>query len=166
MNAPDLSPEPGWSPPGPLLSRIYGPQRKVPSFVSGEPEGDRIRVAYYRRDDDGALVGKAWFGPGCEGPPRHAHGGSMSALMDEVLGFAGWEAGHPVMAAQLVVDFRNLLPLGIVTRFEGHVESVAGRKVRTRGRLWDGDSTVFAEATGLFLIVRPEVLEELRKHVP
>jgi hypothetical protein len=29
-------------------------------------------VRYFRRDADGALVGKAWYGKGAAGPPGHA----------------------------------------------------------------------------------------------
>ena len=81
--------EVGWTPIDPLGS--VGTGR---SFVSGEPDGDRLRVCYYRRDRDGALVGKIWFGPGAEGPPGHAHGGSMAAVLDEAMGAGAWLAGH------------------------------------------------------------------------
>lgn len=83
-----------------------------PSFVSGDPFGNRIRVRYFKRERDGALVGKVWFGPGAEGPPGHAHGGSMAAVLDEALGAAAWMSGHPVVAAKLVTVFRRMLPLG------------------------------------------------------
>jgi len=60
------APEEGWTPIEPLVS--VGTGR---SFVSGDPEGDRLRVRYFRRARDGALVGRVWFGPGAEGPPGH-----------------------------------------------------------------------------------------------
>src|SRR5687767_9779706 len=94
------------------------------SFVSGDPESKLIRVRYFRRDADGALVGTAWFGDAVEGPPGHAHGGSIAALMDEAMGLAAWVAGHTVVAGKISVEFLRMVPLGRVARFECHVESV------------------------------------------
>lgn len=96
--------EVGWTPIEPLES--VGTGR---SFVSGEPSGDRLRVRYYRRERDRALVGKIWFGPGAEGPPGHAHGGSMAAVLDEAMGAGAWLAGHAVVAAKLTINFRRML---------------------------------------------------------
>ena len=53
-------------------------------FVSGEPDGNRFRVRYFR-DQGQQLKARIWFGPETEGPPWHAHGGSMAGVLDEVL---------------------------------------------------------------------------------
>ena len=82
------------------------------TFVSGDPSGHRLNVRYYLRSADGVLRAKVLFGPGTQGPPGHAHGGSMAALLDEAMGGAAWLAGHPVVAAQLNIKFSRMLPLG------------------------------------------------------
>lgn len=143
--------EVGWTPIEPLES--IGTGR---SFVSGEPNGDRLRVRYYRRDRDGALVGKVWFGPGAEGPPGHAHGGSMAAVLDEAMGAGAWLAGHAVVAANLTVNFRRMLSLENEVLLETWVERVDGKKVMTRGRLVDRDGEVYAEGEGLFISIGGE----------
>lgn len=120
-------------------------------FVSGEPEGDRYRVRYFRNADQ-ALRARIWFGPETEGPPGHAHGGSMAAVMDEVLGLAAWAAGYPVVVGNLNVHFRNLLPLEQVVTVESEVLSAAGRKVMVRGRICSGDR-VYAEADCLCITI-------------
>ncbi len=150
--------EPGWSPVNPLLA--VGTLR---SFVSGEPAGDRLRVRYFRRDQDDALVGKVWFGPGAEGPPGHAHGGSIAAVLDEATGCAAWLAGHSVVAARLTIEFRRLLPLGTLATLEAWVEHTDGRKVATRGRLLGAGGEPFAEAEGLFIILPHERFRSLGK---
>jgi acyl-coenzyme A thioesterase PaaI-like protein len=144
--APEVVPEPGWTPIDPL--RLEGGPR---SFVSGEPAGDRLRVRYFRRERDGRLVGRAWFGPGAQGPPGHAHGGSMAAVLDEAMGAAAWMEGHLVVAVRLATSFQRMLPLGTDALLEAWVERVEGRKVWTLGRLVDGDGEAFAEADALFL---------------
>lgn len=99
------------------------------------------------------MVGRAWFGPETEGPPGHAHGGSMAAVLDETLGAAAWAAGHPVVVASLKVDFRAMLPLGTDATFETWIESIDGRKVHTRGRLTSPTGDVFAEGRALCIVI-------------
>lgn len=139
--------EPGWQALEPLAPQT------MRSFVSGDPAGQRLRVRYFRRLDDGALVGRVWFGPDAQGPPGHAHGGSMAAVLDEAMGAGAWLAGHTVVAAHIGVDFRAMLPLGTIAIVETWVEDIDGRKVATRGRLSDSTGKVFAESDGLFIAI-------------
>jgi acyl-coenzyme A thioesterase PaaI-like protein len=145
LDVPELTGEEGWLD----LRRDMWPD-KGPSFVSGD-RGDRLRVKYFRNQATGHLVGKVWFGPGTQGPPGHAHGGSMAALLDEVMGTAAWISGHPVLAASIKIDFRNTIPLQTVAFFEGWVDAVDGKKVTTRAKLLGPDGKVFAEGEGLFI---------------
>jgi acyl-coenzyme A thioesterase PaaI-like protein len=150
MTAPEVVPDPGWIPVKPF--RLEGGRG---SFVTGDPEGDRLRVRYFRRPSDGRLMGRAWFGPGAQGPPGHAHGGSIAAVLDEAMGAASWLEGHLVVAVQLNTSFRVMLPLGTDAYLEAWVEGADGRKVRTRSRLYS-EGTTFAEAEGLFLEIDAE----------
>jgi acyl-coenzyme A thioesterase PaaI-like protein len=111
-------------------------------FVSGEPEGNRFRIRYYQ--DNQQLKARIWFGPETEGPPGHAHGGSMAAVLDEVLGLAAWAAGYPIVVGNLNVSFRNLLPLKQVVTVESRVISAQGRKIMVHGSICSGEK-VFAE---------------------
>lgn len=162
--APPVVAEEGWTPVRPL--RIEGGRG---SFVSGDPEGDTLRVAYFRRRSDDRLVGRAWFGPGSQGPPGHAHGGSTAAVLDECMGAAAWLAGHAVVAAHIEVDFRTMLPLGTDAFFEAWVESVDGRKVDCRARLYarggDGAERDLAASSGLFLTLPMERFRALLDEV-
>lgn len=107
-------------------------------FVSGEPDGDRYRVRYYR-NPAGELRARVWFGPETEGPPGHAHGGAMAAVLDEVLGLAAWAAGYPIVVGNLNVSFKQLLPLQRVVTVESEVVSAIGRKVLVHGRICSGE---------------------------
>lgn len=112
-------------------------------FVSGDPEGNRFRVRYYR-DPAQQLRARIWFGPETEGPPGHAHGGAIAAVLDEVLGLAAWNAGYPIVVGNLNVGFRSLLPLQQVVTVETDIISAAGRKVMVHGRICRNE-TVYAE---------------------
>ena len=134
----DLSGEPGWTPFD--APSLVGESLR---FVSGDPEGNRFRVRYYR-DEEQQLNARIWFGPEVEGPPGNAHGGSMAAVLDEVLGLAAWAAGYPIVVGNLNVSFRNLLPLQKVVTVESRVVSAEGRKVTVHGRIFC-EQTVYAE---------------------
>jgi acyl-coenzyme A thioesterase PaaI-like protein len=147
---PEIQPLEGWQPVNPFAS--LGATR---SFVSGEEDDRRLRVAYFRRERDSAIVGRVWFGPGTEGPPGCAHGGSVAAVLDEAMGAAAWHAGHSVLAARLTVDFRQLVTLGTDAVLETWVDRVEGRKVTTRGRLTSEAGEIYAESEGLFIMLDP-----------
>lgn len=142
----DLSGEQGW-----MLFDAPALVGESLRFVSGDPEGDRFRISYFR-DADQHLHARIWFGPETQGPPGHAHGGSIAAVMDEALGLAAWAAGYPVVVGNLNVSFRNLLPLEQVVTLESEVVSVDGRKIMVHGRLFSGD-TLYAEGQCLCITI-------------
>lgn len=142
----DLKGEDGWTPfDAPAL---VGESLR---FVSGEPEGNRFRARYYR-DGTGQLTARIWFGPETEGPPGHAHGGSIAAVLDEVLGLAAWAAGYPIVVGNLNVSFRTLLPLQKVVTVETDIVSAEGRKVMVHGRVFCGKA-VYAEGECLCITI-------------
>jgi acyl-coenzyme A thioesterase PaaI-like protein len=122
------------------------------SFVSDDPLGDRLRVVYFRKPGEPILRAKVWFGPGTEGPPGYAHGGSVAAALDEAIGAAAWMHGHRVVVARIAVDFRSPVPLGTDASIESSVVEVDGRKIRCRARMKNGE-TLLAEAEGLCITV-------------
>ncbi len=121
------------------------------SFVSGDPDSQAIRVRYFKKD--GAFAGRAWFGPHCEGPPAHAHGGSQAALLDEGMGAVAWASGYSVVAAKIEINFRAPLPIGSVLTMWCEIEKVDGRKIYSKARLEDDQGLVFSEGAGLFVVV-------------
>jgi len=155
LTPPPVTPEPGWHAfmPFPELASRE-------SFVQGGESTHRLRLAYFKRDSDDHLVGRAWFGPETQGPPGHAHGGAMSAVMDETLGAAAWAAGHKVVVARLTVDFRLMVELGTDATFETWVERVDGRKVLTRGRLLSPSGDLVAEGHAVCVVLRDEHFEK------
>lgn len=155
--AADLSPESDWVDFRTPFDDL------VPSFVRDEPGGQALRAHYYKTQNDSKLVGKAWFGPLAKGPPGHAHGGSQAALLDDAMGTAAWLAGFSVVAAQITIQFRSMLPLQKNVRVEAWVERVEGRKVFTRGKVFFGSDEVYSEGEGLFIALTEETMETLRR---
>ena len=144
-----LQGEPGWTPfDAPAL---VGETLK---FVSGDQTGNRFRVRYFL-DQDQMLVARVWFGPVTEGPPGHAHGGSIAAVLDEVLGLAAFAAGHRIVVGNLNISFRQLLPIQTVVQVNTRLVSVINRKVTVHGEICSlMDETVYASGECLCIKLR------------
>jgi acyl-coenzyme A thioesterase PaaI-like protein len=124
-------------------------------FVSGDQTGNRFRMNYFR-DTEQNLVARVWFGPVTEGPPEHAHGGSIAAVLDEVLGLAAWAAGHRIVVGNLNISFRQLLPIKTVVQVNTRIVSVQGRKVMVHGDVVSPDGTLYASGEALCITLTPE----------
>ena len=120
------------------------------------------RLCYFERQTDGALVGKLWFGPGAEGPPKHAHGGAIAAVFDEIMGAAAWIAGYPILAASISVEFKKPVPLGMEVFYDAIVKKVEGRRVHVEGTIYSDDSNLFASGNGMFALIDPAKVGNMR----
>ncbi len=103
------------------------------------------------------------FGNAYEGPPGHVHGGIVAAAFDELLGATQAMSGSPGMTALLDVSYRAPTPLLTPLRFEATLDSVEGRKIRTSGRLFHGE-TLCAESSGLFISIDFSAIAAMRVH--
>lgn len=148
MTAPVATPAPGWEPVVPFPA----PEG---TFLH---DGDRVRIAYFRRPQEPELYGKAWFGAKTMGPPGHVHGGAMAAALDEAMGAVCWMNGHRVVAATITVKFLAMLPIETETMLAADIARVEGRKVSTRSSLTDPDGRKVAEAEGLFIVLKDAAL--------
>lgn len=133
----------------------FPPGSEGRSFASGDQSPDRIRLAFFRAEGDHRLHARVWLGPRAEGPPGHAHGGAIGAVLDEAMGGACWMHGHMVVAARFSVDFRAPVRLAFEGTAESWIERVEGRKIYVRACLRAAGGTVVAESDGLFVQVTP-----------
>jgi len=79
-----------------------------------------------------------------------AHGGIVSLMLDEAVGWAAWHAGHPGVTGRLAVSLRRPLKLGERVRVLGQVERVRRTLVyclASVDSLEDGDRIADATAT-------------------
>jgi len=139
----------------------YGKGR---AFITGDRNNDRLRVRYFVNDRDNSFIARVWFGPSTEGPAGFVHGGSIAAVLDEAMGIAAWIRGYTVVAAKITVHYRKMLPLGSVITVEAKVTSVNGKKVTTKGKIYDETDTLFTESEGLFINIPHERFGEMIKY--
>lgn len=147
-DTPDLGIREGWDPVQVPANTPFGN-----SYVSNEPDGDRVRIRFYQRREDGRVMAPVWFGPGCLGPPGHSHGGALAAVLDEVMGLTAWAAQRPVLLARLTTHNRAKVPLRRTMVCEAWFAETSGRKITVAARLVDPDGTVYVEGDGLFIDV-------------
>ena len=151
MTAPIAKPEPGWEPVEPFPS-------PEDTFLS---DGDRVRLAYYRKPGEPDLYAKAWFGSKTMGPPGHVHGGAMAATLDEAMGAVCWMNGHKVVAATITISFLSMLPIETETIVHATIERVDGRKIQLRAKLKEPSGRVVTEGSGLFIVLKDDALKAL-----
>jgi acyl-coenzyme A thioesterase PaaI-like protein len=139
----------------------------TPSFIARSPVVGSVNalsvpltMRVIQNGPEVIAEGRVTFTDPYEGPPGCVHGGFIACVFDEILGVAQSTSGNPGMTANLAIDYRSPTPLGKPLVFRGWCERIDGRKIFTRGTLHHGD-TLCAEATGLFLSMRPEMFERL-----
>jgi acyl-coenzyme A thioesterase PaaI-like protein len=153
LTAPVATPEPGWEPVVPFPS----PEG---TFLH---EGDRVRIAYFRRPNEPQLFAKAWFGARTMGPPGHVHGGAMAATLDEAMGAAAWMNNHPCVAATITISFLAMLPIDTETIVEARIDRVEGRKIHLSSTLTGPSGRIVAQGTALFIVLKDEQRASLHR---
>ena len=108
-------------------------------------------------DDNGTVFTDITFDEGQQGPPGHAHGGALAAVLDEVMGMATWQAGYQVLAVHLEVDYKQPVPLGQQVHITGQVTEADGRVVRTSGEVRLQNDIIAAVGHGVY-VHAPDVI--------
>lgn len=90
-----------------------------------------------------------------QGAPGLAHGGVISAAVDEGMGYLLWLVESPAVTAHIEVDFRRPVPVGSRLELQARLERTEGRKIRASLTGWV-DGEVAVEAKALYLKVGVE----------
>ena len=110
------------------------------------PAGDGSSVAYY----EVPARFQSWAGM--------AHGGIVSLMLDEAVGWAAWHAGHPGVTGRLAVSLRRPLKLGEQVRIVGRVESVRRSLVYVTAVVENvADGSRVADATATLMEVQVDI---------
>ncbi|MDO9410484.1 PaaI family thioesterase [Patulibacter sp.] len=132
---------------GPLRSHWSG------CFGCGPDQQAGLGLAFVRSGD--VIRATTTLGLRFQGAPGLAHGGIVSAILDDMSGAVPVVLGQRAVTARLEVDFSAPVVLGHELVAESWLESFDGRKIRIVSRLLDGD-TVLAIGRALFLTVPRE----------
>ena len=100
------------------------------------------------RRDGPAVRFRTCFGGAQQGPPGHAHGGSMAALLDEAMGAAAWLRRTHLVAARLELHFRRPVPLGSEVTVVAWVKHEGRRSLHARAALLLPDGSTVPALNG------------------
>lgn len=159
MKPPEVVAEPGWSEFE--LPFEIGSGRSM--FVTTQ-HGPTIRMRFFRRDADSALVGRVWFGQATFGPPGFVHGGLISYVADEAMGSAVWLAGYPCVAANIEVDFVEMTPIGQDCLVESRVVDAERRRIAAEASISLNDRTLVRTRGAFVRVKKDEFLAFSRAH--
>ena len=84
------------------------------------------------------------------------HGGIVSLMLDEAVGWAAWHAELPGLTGRLEVRYRQPLKVGEEVLVRGRVEHVRRSLVYTSASITRGDDTI-AECNATLMAVPTEV---------
>ena len=121
-------------------------------FVCGveNPHGLKIRV-----EQAGANRVRAEFTAEdrYRGWSNYLHGGVLTLIFDEMLGWLSRYLGYDAMTARLEVRYRKPVPLGSLLTFEGILERQIKNLLDIRLNASLEDGSLAAEATGRMMII-------------
>src|SRR3989304_3777814 len=84
-----------------------------------------------------------------QGYPGYVHGGSVSALLDEAMGWATYGSGIWALTGKLELRLRGIVPTGEPLVVRGRIERGRGRTLDVVAELRDAEGKLLADARGL-----------------
>ena len=126
-------------------------------FGCGRLNATGLRLTFYAPPDRARVW--APFTPNAdhEGFQDMVHGGIITAVLDEVMGWALYARGIWAVTGKLSVAFRRPVEVGVATRATGWLVADRGRVLDVAGELRrETDAAVLAEASATFARVPEE----------
>lgn len=130
-------------------------------FVCGTPGDGRIDVCYFWHEETREVTARVVFGPLAQGPPLHTHGGAIFAVLDETMGTCAWLCGHICVAANIDIDFRQMIPLNQQLQIKCGIDRLEGRKIFLHGKVTNEGGDILAESEGIFVTVPADKMSNL-----
>lgn len=129
--------------------------------VSGRSAPIGFDLDVHRDGDD--AVGHLTFGKAHEGAPNRAHGGMVSALLDDMFGFVLTIEQQAGFTGELKVRYQAGTPIGVPLECRARMTHRDGRKLFMTGELTPADDrgAVLAVGTATFIAIDPEDFRRL-----
>ena len=133
------------------LKPIKQPGSKT-CFVCGVENDHGFRLSFYETSAK-TVEAKTSIPKHFQGYPGVAHGGVVTALLDEVAVRAGTcgEPEHMMVTAKIEVHFRRSVPVEQPLRLVGTLIERRSRATRARGEILLPDGTLGAEAEAIMM---------------
>jgi uncharacterized protein (TIGR00369 family) len=133
-------------------------------FVCGRDNAAGLNVTFHR---SGSIVTANFSGDNRHvGFPQQLHGGIISSLLDEAMGWAAVSAAAKMVQTwEITIRFHRALPPERSVRVEAWVEEKKSRYVLAAGRILDEQGNIYARGSGKYFRLsdaqEKEILREL-----
>jgi acyl-coenzyme A thioesterase PaaI-like protein len=87
-----------------------------------------------------------------QGGPGIAHGGLVSAALDEAVGLLATWYAFPAVTARIFVRYRKPVPINTELQIRARIDDAHGRRIRASAAITDGDE-ILAETRAALLHV-------------
>jgi uncharacterized protein (TIGR00369 family) len=101
-----------------------------------------------------------------QGYPGFVHGGLVTTLLDEAMGWATYGAGIWALTGKLEMSFRKPVPVDETLTVRARITRDRGRLIESEAELRDASGTLLADAKGVLLRANAEqarMIEEQAK---
>jgi acyl-coenzyme A thioesterase PaaI-like protein len=150
----------------PALTERPAPDALQPNsrhcFACGIQSAHGLRLRFYN-DGNSACRAEVVLGDLHQGYPGIAHGGIVTAILDEALTRAvlAGDFRRLTYTARIEVRFRQPTPLRTPLIVRGRVERDRGRIITATAEISLPDGTLTAEANGMLVAIPPETLAQM-----
>lgn len=120
-----------------------------------------LKAPFYNLDD-GSVASLFTYKSVHQSYPGRAHGGMITALLDELIGRALWVKSPDIYAVttSINVSFRKPVPYDTILKGRGYITFEASRWFSAKGEIYDMDGNILAEATAKYLKLPPDVIQK------
>ena len=109
-------------------------------------------------DGEGAVRGRLFLKQDHQGPPGYAHGGVISAVLDEAMALLVHGEGTLALTARLEVRFLAPVPVGATYEVRARVEERGERLLRLSASMHgEGEERPLANGSADFVSLPPDV---------
>jgi len=124
-------------------------------FVCGPDNPDGMHLEFTHHPARNTFVCEFRLPPRFTGPPGHAHGGIIAAILDESMAKINRLRQVVAMTAEMTLEYLKPVPLETPLVAESREESVRGRIHWRVGEIRNQDGMVLARSRGKFVAVDP-----------
>jgi acyl-coenzyme A thioesterase PaaI-like protein len=86
-----------------------------------------------------------------QGYPGFVHGGLVSTLLDEAMGWATYGAGIWALTGKMELSFRKPVPVGETLTVRGRINNDRGRLLEAEAELRDPNGSLLAQAKAVMV---------------
>ena len=127
-------------------------------FVCGDANPFGLRIRFINRGDE--VLVRTVVNPHFESYPGRLHGGVVTALLDETIGWACSVRAHRMLyTVEIKLKFRNPVPGNEEILVRGWCEELHKRFAKGKGQIENSEGKVMVSAEGIYFPV-PEAEEQ------